>query len=200
MHFNVHPSVWVSWAECSSAHSHYSNLSSFPLREKKSQPKAVVVLFLLVLLLKKLSSQVVFWHCFGATDKECRGPGAGQWPGWWAQCHRNVTVLLSGPGWGLKWFGSFRGVQSRSWMSCNHGTIPGQAGCRDAPKLCPCSGASSEPVEVINWVLASAAQGPGCLLQKEQMAPLGSSCCYSYRDFPIVWLVEGCLNSNIVLF
>lgn len=46
--------------------------------------------------------------------------------------------------------------------------------------------------QVINWVLASAMQGPGCLSRRNKQPPWDpSSCCYYHRAFPIFWLVEG---------
>lgn len=123
MHFKVHPSCSSVMSRMFSCPLPLFQSVIFSLEGKKPQPKTVVVLFALVLLLKKLSSQVMFWYCFGATDKWCRHPEAGQWAGWWARCRRNVAIMLLGPGWSLKRFGSFSGVQSRSWMSCNHGTI-----------------------------------------------------------------------------
>lgn len=118
------PVVQVQWAEWFPAHSCQSNLSSSPLGEEETL-NGGGFLFPLVLQLNKLSSQV--WG-FGAADQQCRCPGVGQRAGLWAKHPRNADVLLLGPGRGLEQFGGFCGVQSRSWVSCNRGPIPGAAG------------------------------------------------------------------------
>lgn len=146
-------------------------------------------LFPLVLQMNKLSSQV--WG-FGAADQQCRCPGVGQRAGLWAKHPRNADVLLLGPGWGLEQFGGFCGVQSRSWMSCNRGPIPGAAGEQCAGmlwKLLPCSGVGACRVHQLRLSFSRptsrlpSPEGVGC----QAWDPAATALCWA---LPIFWWAE----------